>query len=82
MKRTEESLRRLKKGKKGAFSSLGRDDDSRDEDRIQTQMNLDTEAFGKDAKAMGIDLDRSKAFINLRETVTSLEGMNLIHWED
>jgi conserved oligomeric Golgi complex subunit 2 len=79
MKKTEESLRRLKKGKKPAFSLFsgsgvgGKDDDSRDEDRIRTQMIIDVNAFGKDAEALGVDVLACEAFNALNDMVhTSL----------
>lgn len=66
MKKTEESLRRLKKGKKSTFSLFGsssaKEDDSRDEERILAQMVLDVDAFGKDAESLGVDISRSNSF--------------------
>ena len=67
MRKTEESLRRLRMGKRTGFSLFGgsgtnADEDSRDEERVRKQLILDVEAFGKDAEALGVDLDGSPAF--------------------
>jgi len=73
MKKTEESLRRLKKGKKSTFSLFGssttaKDDDGRaDEEKIRTQMILDVEAFGKDARSFGVAVDENGTYRTLRE---------------
>jgi hypothetical protein len=74
-------LRRLKKGKKAAFSlfgasTSGRDGEGRDEERIQAQMILDVEAFGQEGESLGIKLDQSKAFKLLNDMVhaNSVEG--------
>ncbi|KAI0047760.1 COG complex component [Auriscalpium vulgare] len=74
MRKTEESLRRLKKGKKPAFSLFGsstatKEDDTRDEERISTQMILDVEAFGKDAESLGVDVAGNAAFQALNDMV-------------
>ena len=73
MKKTEESLRRLKKGKKSAFSlfassaSSGNDDGRADEEKIRAQMILDVEAFGKDAESLGVSVNESSTYRSLRE---------------
>jgi conserved oligomeric Golgi complex subunit 2 len=70
MRKKEESLRKLKKGKKPAFSLFGgapKEDDGRDEERIRQQMVLDVEAFGKDAEALGVDVQGSINFKSLHE---------------
>ncbi|KAI0688177.1 COG complex component [Cytidiella melzeri] len=73
MKKTEESLRRLKKGKKSAFSlfgsstSAGNDDGRADEEKIRTQMILDVEAFGKEAESFGVAIDSSGTYRSLKE---------------
>jgi conserved oligomeric Golgi complex subunit 2 len=70
MRKKEESLRKLKKGKKPAFSLFGgtpKEDDGRDEERIRQQMVLDVEAFGKDAETLGVDVERSASFKSLHE---------------
>jgi len=74
MKKTEESLRRLKKGKKSTFSLFGtsnpgKDEEGRDEERIKVQMILDVEAFGKDARSLGVNVDASDAFVALNDMV-------------
>ncbi|TFY83578.1 hypothetical protein EWM64_g449 [Hericium alpestre] len=73
MKKTEDSLRRLKKGKKSNFSLFGSstaaNDDNRDEERVRTQMILDVEAFGKDAQALGVDVANHASFKSLHEMV-------------
>ncbi|KAF9450434.1 COG complex component [Macrolepiota fuliginosa MF-IS2] len=71
MKKTEESLRRLKKGQKSTFSLFGnaKVDDGRDEERIRTQMLLDVEAFGKEAQSLGIDLTSNEHYDSLKGTV-------------
>lgn len=73
MKKTEESLRRLKKGKKAGFSLFGSGstsaDDGKDEERIRHQMALDVEAFGRDAIALGVDIEECQAFVQLEENV-------------
>ncbi|KAJ3575095.1 hypothetical protein NP233_g1321 [Leucocoprinus birnbaumii] len=71
MKKTEESLRRLKKGKKSTFSLFGtaQADDGRDEERIRTQMILDVEAFGKEAQSLGIELEKNEHYGALKDVV-------------
>jgi hypothetical protein len=71
MKKTEESLRKLKKGKKTTFSLFGnvKDDDGRDEERIRTQMILDVEAFGKEAQSLGINLTKNDHYETLKSVV-------------
>ncbi|KAJ6499253.1 COG complex component [Mycena sanguinolenta] len=77
MKKTEDSLRRLKKGKKSTFSLFGggaaKDDDGKDEERIRMQMILDVEAFGKDGQLLGVSLDRSESFQSLTEMVHAVD---------
>ena len=73
MKKTEESLRRLKKGKKAGFSLFGSGsalaEDGKDEERIRHQMALDVGAFGKDAIALGVDTEECQEFVQLEENV-------------
>ncbi|KAI0823373.1 COG complex component [Trametes gibbosa] len=75
MKKTEESLRRLKKGKKSTYSlfgNSGRDDDGRaDEEKIRTQMVLDVEAFGREAEALGVLVKENAAYRSLVEMARS-----------
>ncbi|KAG5735120.1 Conserved oligomeric Golgi complex subunit 2 [Termitomyces sp. T112] len=79
MKKTEESLRRLKKGKKTTFSlfgssNAGKDDDCRDEERIRIQMILDVDAFGRDGESLGVVLQNCEAYDTLRDMVQVLEA--------
>ncbi|KAH9063765.1 COG complex component [Lactarius deliciosus] len=70
MRKKEESLRKLKKGKKAPFSLFGggpKEEDGRDEERIRQQMALDVEAFGKDAETLGVDVQGSVSFKSLLE---------------
>lgn len=74
MKKQEESLRRLKQGRKTGFSLFGgsrsnQDDDARDEEQIRKQLALDVEAFGKDVEMMGVELAESAAFKQLNYVV-------------
>jgi len=79
MKKTEESLRRLKKGKKSTFSLFGsssgtssRDDDGRaDEEKIRAQMILDVVAFGNDAKSLGVSIKENDTYRSLVELAQS-----------
>lgn len=75
MKKTEESLRRLKKGKKSALGIFGgasaSKDDDRDEERIRTQMIIDIEAFGQDAKSLGVDITSVESYLQLSQMVQS-----------
>ncbi|KAF9227314.1 COG complex component [Gyrodon lividus] len=73
MKKTEESLRRLKKGKKstlGIFNSASTStDDERDEERIRTQMVIDVEAFGQDGKSLSVDVPSLESYMQLTQMV-------------
>ncbi len=89
MRRKEESLMKLKKGKKTPFSLFGggpKEDDGRDEERIRQQMVLDVEAFGKDAEALGVNVKESVSFKSLLEMAIAplndgeLE-MSIIHYD-
>ncbi|KAI0645824.1 COG complex component [Trametes meyenii] len=75
MKKTEESLRRLKKGKKSAYSLFGsssREDDGRaDEEKIRTQMVLDVDAFGREAESLGVAVQENAAYRSLVEMARS-----------
>ena len=67
LRKNEESLRRLRMGKRSGFSFFGSasstsDEDSRDEERIRAQLILDVEAFGKDAGSLGVHIDQSAAY--------------------
>ena len=73
MKKTEESLRRLKKGQRSTFSLFGgssaaREDEARaDEEKIRAQMILDVEALGKEAETLGVDVNASESYRTLSE---------------
>ncbi|KAA1473910.1 COG complex component [Dentipellis sp. KUC8613] len=69
MKKTEESLRRLKKPTFSLFGNSSAANDDRDEERIRTQMALDVEAFGKDAEKLGVDVKQSASFKTLNDMV-------------
>lgn len=78
MKKTEESLRRLKKGKKTTFSLFGTsntDDEGRDEERIRTQMIYDVNAFGKDTESLGVSLEKSESYRALINMVNTIDGV-------
>jgi conserved oligomeric Golgi complex subunit 2 len=84
MKKTEESLRRLKKGKKTSFSVFGasnmsKDEEGKDEERIRTQMILDVEAFGQDAELLDVTLNNSEAYKALEDMVHTIDGMVIRH---
>ncbi|GLB37458.1 putative protein with domain of unknown function (DUF3510) [Lyophyllum shimeji] len=79
MKKTEESLRRLKRGKKTGFSLFGsantaKDDDGKDEERIRLQMVHDVDAFGKDGESLGVALANSESYKALNDMVQALEA--------
>ncbi|KAG1777689.1 oligomeric golgi complex component, COG2-domain-containing protein [Suillus placidus] len=73
MKKTEESLRRLKKGKKSTLSVFGSatagKDDGKDEERIRAQMILDVEAFKTEGEALGVNMQSMNSFIVLDQMV-------------
>ena len=70
MRKNQDSLRRLRMGKRTGFSFFGgsnsaNDEDERDEERVKKQLVLDVEAFGKDGEDMGVDVSLSAAFKTL-----------------
>jgi len=75
MKKTEDSLRRFKQGKKTGFSLFGsstasaKEEEGKDEDRVKKQMLLDVTALGKDAAALGVDTGASESFRGLMQTI-------------
>lgn len=77
MKKTEESLKRLKKGKKSTFSLFGNtsnvNEEAKDEERIRNQMILDVEAFGKDGESLKVDVASNTHFAVLKEMVYAAE---------
>jgi hypothetical protein len=79
MRKTEESLKRLKKGKKSTFSMFGsaasaKDDEGRDEERIRAQMIIDVDAFGREALVLGVQPDKHDSYRSLKELVHTEEG--------
>ena len=50
-------------------------DDSRDEERIQTQMILDVEAFGKEAQFLGIEIEKNEHYVILKNIVLAHDRM-------
>ena len=80
MKKTEESLKRLKKGKKSTFSMFGgapsAKDEGQDEERIRAQMVIDVEAFGQDTLILGVDPEKHDSYKALKELVHTVEGNN------
>ena len=86
MKKTEESLRRLKKGKKSPYSffgsnTSGKEEDDRDEARIRTQMILDVDAFAMDAELLGVIPERSENFKALKGIIYVIDGEHIC-WYD
>jgi hypothetical protein len=83
MRKKEESLRKLKKGKKTPFSLFGggpKEDDGRDEERIRQQMVLDVEAFGNDAEKLGVDVQGCVSYKSLLEM--AIAPLNDGEWGD
>lgn len=73
MKKTEESLRRLKKGKISAFSlfnsgssKANKEEDAKDDERIRAQMVLDVTALGDDLRTLGINAESHISFLELK----------------
>ncbi|KAK7053317.1 hypothetical protein VNI00_003943 [Paramarasmius palmivorus] len=81
IKKQEESLSRFKKGQKKTFSLFGSREDenqqSRDEERIRVQIILDVEAFEKDARSLGANLEESQSFKALGELVKATEPLGV-----
>ena len=70
MNNTEESLRRLKKGKKSGFTLFGsassKEDEFHDDERIRFQIRTDVEALGKEAESIGICLENRAEYVKLQ----------------
>lgn len=73
MNKTYDSLRRLKKTRGGGFSmfssstaATAADDET---DKVRLQMEVDVDAFGQEARSLGIRLDQSVAWQALRACV-------------
>ena len=56
------------------FGSATGSDESRDEERIRAQMIIDVEAFGKDARQLGIEPKNYDSYKLLEESVQSIDG--------
>jgi len=73
MKKAEQSLKRLKKNTRPTFSLFGSasnaNEDVKDEERVRSQMILDAEAFGEDARSLHVDVDNNQHFVILKEIV-------------
>nr|GAT56084.1 conserved oligomeric Golgi complex subunit 2-like [Mycena chlorophos] len=84
LKKMEERLRRLNKGKKATSFLFGggakEDDGRRDEERIRQQMIIDVEAFGKDAQLLGVALDKSQCYAKLAEMVHEVDAPEISLW--
>jgi hypothetical protein len=75
MKKSEDSLRRLKKGRQG-FSLFGnrsvQDDQKQatgEEEKVKVQMNIDVEALARDARGVGVDVENLAVFDSLRTAI-------------
>lgn len=73
IKKAEEPLKRLKKKTRPTYSLFGTspnvNDDAKDGERIRSQMILDAESFGKDARSLGVDVDSNLHFASLKDIV-------------
>ncbi|KAG0653924.1 hypothetical protein C6P46_002065 [Rhodotorula mucilaginosa] len=75
-KKTEDSLRWLKKGRQGlsffgraassAVGGSGDDAGGGEDDRVKMQMQLDVETLAEDAVALQVEVDASEAFLALK----------------
>lgn len=71
-KKTEDSYRWYKKGRQAlpffgrGSTTAGADEGGSEEDRVKMQMQLDVQTLGKDAEALGVDIEGSEAFASLR----------------
>ncbi|GAA6050782.1 hypothetical protein JCM3770_001642 [Rhodotorula araucariae] len=79
-KKTEDSLRWLKKGRQGlsffgraASAAAGAEDGPSDDERVKAQMQMDVDALAEDAKRLGVDVDASEAFGALRRATVGEE---------
>jgi len=75
MKKTEDSLRRYKKGKISAFSLFGGgstkdNEEGKDEERVRAQMVLDVQALGKEGSSLGVNLETNQAYTALLALAT------------
>jgi hypothetical protein len=75
MKKDDDALRRLKRGKAG-FSLFGSrstttDDaaNTSDGEKVRQQMQVDVETFASDAKGLGVDIEASSSLKALRKVI-------------
>lgn len=78
VRKTEDLLRRHRKGKKTTFSLFGSGSSNasagssvEEEERFKTQMLTDIEALGRDARTLGIDVDEMSGWTALKEVASS-----------
>ncbi|XP_015776675.1 PREDICTED: conserved oligomeric Golgi complex subunit 2-like [Acropora digitifera] len=83
IKRTEDSLMRLKRSRKQLGSGSGGQGTNQegqcvisDDDKIRLQFTLDTEEFGQAIKELGIDENRTPAYTELMSTVKNARTSN------
>lgn len=83
IKRTEDSLMRLKRSRKQLGSGSGGQGSNQegqcvisDDDKIRLQFTLDTEEFGQAIKELGIDENRIPAYTELMSTVKNARTSN------
>lgn len=83
IQKTEDSLRKIKKGRQG-FSLFGRSNassaaadpqgTSEEDAKVKRQMQLDVDRLAVDAEAAGVSVADSKAFAELRRTLEEEPG--------
>jgi len=83
IKRSEDSLMRLKRSRKQLGSGSGGQGTNQegqcvisDDDKIRLQFTLDTEEFGQAIKELGIDENRTPAYTELMSTVKNARTSN------
>lgn len=88
IKKTEDSLRRLKKGQRSTFSLFGNsnaataDSSRRDEERMRSQMIIDLDALAADAKSLHVKVGDSESYQALRQMVEAeflIGERNVVH---
>ena len=73
MRKTDDSLKRFRRGRTG-FSLFGsktntEEADKTEEDRVNTQMQVDVQALIADAESIGVTLQNTPKLSALRDTV-------------
>lgn len=80
MRKNEESLKRLRMGRRTGFSlfggSGGNTEDDANDGRVRAQLILDVEAFSKDAQSLGVNYDDCTALKALNYMVHSNTSEN------